>query len=47
MNENTMTEYARAGGRESMDAELKSDLLRFIPWGRRWESRSTGSATSS
>ena len=29
--ENTMTEYARAGGRESTDAELKSDLLRILP----------------
>ena len=28
--ENTMTEYARAGGRESMDAELKSDLLGIL-----------------
>ena len=30
MFENTMTEYGRAGGRESTDAELKSDLLRII-----------------
>ena len=30
--DNTMTEYARAGGRESTDAEMKSDLLRIIPW---------------
>ena len=29
--ENTMTECARAGGRESTDAELKSDLLRILP----------------
>ena len=28
--ENTMTEYARAGGRETRDAELKSDLLRIL-----------------
>ena len=28
--ENTMTEYARTGGRESTDAELKSDLLRTL-----------------
>ena len=26
-----MTEYARAGGRESTDAELKLDLLRILP----------------
>ena len=29
--ENTMTEYARAGGRESTDAGLTSDLLRIFP----------------
>ena len=29
--ENPMTEYARAGGRESMDAELKTGLLRIFP----------------
>ena len=28
--QNTMTEYARAGGHESTDAELKSDLLRIL-----------------
>ena len=29
--ENTMTEYARAGGRESTDVELKPDLLQVFP----------------
>ena len=44
--ENTMTEYARAGGRESTDAELKSDLLRILCWEIRemllWHSTDVG-----